>query len=101
MNTQLVNSLSQIILALSDEERSLLKKQIDSQIELNYQPDISAQIYDLENEIKKYETQYKMSSEEFYPKFRAGELGDDIDFFEWSVFYEMWLSGKDVLNNKN
>lgn len=86
MNTQLINSLSQIILALSDEERNLLKKQIDSQIELNYQPDISAQISDLENEIKKYETQYKMSSEEFYPKFRAGELRDDIDFLNGVYF---------------
>ena len=30
-----------------------------------------------------------MSSEEFYPRFRAGELGDGMDSVEWSVFYEM------------
>jgi hypothetical protein len=33
-----------------------------------------------------------MSSAEFYPKFRAGQLGDDLDFVEWSSFYQMWSS---------
>jgi hypothetical protein len=102
MNTQLVNSLSQIILSLSEEERSLLKKQIDSENQLNSDEYIGAQILDLENKLKIYETQYQMSSDEFYQKFRTGELGDDIDFFEWSVFYEMWLSTQPKLNfNKN
>jgi hypothetical protein len=31
-----------------------------------------------------------MSSQEFYRRFRAGELGDEMDFVEWSVFYEMY-----------
>jgi hypothetical protein len=30
-----------------------------------------------------------MGSEEFYRRFRAGELGDDIDFVEWGVFWDM------------
>lgn len=30
-----------------------------------------------------------MTSEEFYRRFRVGELGDAMDFVEWSVFYEM------------
>lgn len=98
MNTQLVNSLAQIILSLSDEERSLLKKQTDSEIKANSEPNnIYAQILDLENQLKFYETQYQMSSNDFYQKFRTGELGDDIDFFEWSVFYEMWLSARQEL----
>ena len=102
MNTQLVNSLSQIISSLSDEERSLLKKQIDSENQLNSEQYIRAQISDLENKLKIYENQYQMSSDEFYQKFRTGELGDDIDFFEWGVFYEMWLSVQQELNfNKN
>jgi hypothetical protein len=33
-----------------------------------------------------------MSSEDFYRRLRAGELGDAMDFVEWSVFYEMWKS---------
>lgn len=32
----------------------------------------------------------KTTSSEFYLRFRAGELGDEMDFVEWSVFYEMY-----------
>ena len=45
---------------------------------------------DLEARLSAYEGQFDMSSEEFYRRFRAGELGDGIDFVEWSVFYEMY-----------
>jgi hypothetical protein len=44
---------------------------------------------DLEARMAEYETQYQMRSEAFYQRFRAGELGDAMDFVEWSVFYEM------------
>lgn len=39
-------------------------------------------------ELRKFEDSYHMSSEEFYEKFEAGELGDEGDFFEWSSLYE-------------
>ena len=45
---------------------------------------------DLEARLSAYERQFNLSSEEFYRRFRAGELGDGIDFVEWSVFYEMY-----------
>ena len=45
------------------------------------------QATELETNLQQYETQYLMSSAEFHPKFKAGELGDDIDFVEWSYFY--------------
>ena len=35
-----------------------------------------------------------MSSEEFSPRFRSGELGDAIDYFEWNVYYEMLLAAR-------
>ena len=44
---------------------------------------------DLEARLADYEKRYHMLSEEFYRRFRAGELGDGMDFVEWSVFYEM------------
>ena len=44
---------------------------------------------DLEARLADYEKRYDMSSEEFYRRFRTGELGDEMDFVEWSVFYEM------------
>jgi hypothetical protein len=42
----------------------------------------------INSDLKKFETAYKMSSEQFYQKFEEGELGDDEDFFEWSGLYE-------------
>ncbi len=45
---------------------------------------------DLEARLSAYEGQFNMSSEEFYRRFRAGELGDGVDLVEWSVFYEMY-----------
>ncbi|MGE5343210.1 MAG: hypothetical protein ACM3SY_17195 [Candidatus Omnitrophota bacterium] len=45
-------------------------------------------IIQIKCELEKFETTYHMTSEEFYQKFEAGELGDDADFFEWSGLYE-------------
>ena len=33
---------------------------------------------------------YKMPSNTFHQQFEAGELGDEMDFFEWSGLYELW-----------
>ncbi len=27
---------------------------------------------------------------EFYQQFKTGQLGDEVDFVEWSAFYQMW-----------
>ena len=32
-----------------------------------------------------FEKKYGMKTEEFYKKFLAGSLGDDMDFFEWKA----------------
>jgi len=47
------------------------------------------ELRDLETRLSRYERQYNMNSSEFYRRFRAGELGDEMDFVEWSVFYDM------------
>ena len=39
--------------------------------------------------LSNFEQEHQMSSEDFYTRFHAGELGDDIDFFEWSALYDM------------
>lgn len=88
MNTQLVESITQIILSLSPEERQLLESKI------NLTNSIQQDILDLEQRLKNFETKYKMSSSDFYQEFKAGKLGDEIDFFEWSVFYEMWINAQ-------
>lgn len=45
----------------------------------------------INRELKKFETHYKMTSSRFYEKFESGELGDSGDFFEWSGLYENML----------
>lgn len=91
MNQKLVESLVQVILSLSEEERSLLCKKINL---ATASPSIKDEVSDLENRLKNFEVRYQMSSDKFYRLFQNGELGDAIDFFEWSVFYEMWTTAK-------
>ncbi len=47
---------------------------------------------ELAGELQQFEAQYKMLSSDFEQLFRAGELGDDVDFVEWNAFYKMWYS---------
>ncbi len=44
---------------------------------------------DLASRLSSYEEKYQMSSEAFYRRFHAGELGDAMDFVEWDVCYGM------------
>ena len=43
----------------------------------------------LEERLAAYEERHAMSSPEFYAKFRAGEMGDDMDAVEWSILWDM------------
>jgi hypothetical protein len=43
----------------------------------------------LEQQLADFEQRYSLSSEEFYERFERGELGDAMDFIEWSATYEM------------
>lgn len=52
---------------------------------------------ELKERLQVFETRYKMSSDHFYKRFQIGEMGDDMDFVEWSVFYEMWMSLRERL----
>jgi hypothetical protein len=82
MNQKLLESLAQIILSLSDEERQWLENEIQKS-------SVSKQIKELEHRLKKFEEEYQMPSAHFHQRFQAGELGDSIDFFEWNTYYEM------------
>lgn len=82
MNQKLVESLAQIILSLSAEERQLLKIKVQK-------TSTSQQAADLESRLKSFEAKYQMPSENFHQRFQSGELGDSMDFFEWNTYYEM------------
>jgi len=42
-----------------------------------------------DRELQEFEKRYGMESSVFYQQFETGELGDTIDFFEWSGLYEL------------
>lgn len=50
---------------------------------------------DLQSRLVELETAYSMSSADFMPRFQAGEMGDSTDMFEWSAYYQMWLSAQE------
>ncbi|GJQ58206.1 MAG: hypothetical protein D8M57_03050 [Candidatus Scalindua sp. AMX11] len=43
----------------------------------------------LEKELKRFERNYNKQSTLFFNEFKAGKLGDDMDFVEWSSLYQM------------
>lgn len=52
-------------------------------------------IAQIKRELETFETNYNMSSEEFYRAFESGKLGDEGDYFEWSSLYENVLLYED------
>lgn len=44
--------------------------------------------------LAQWELQYGMSSESFFARFEAGELGDEIDMIRWATAYEVYQESK-------
>lgn len=40
-------------------------------------------------DLSKFEATYQMDSDIFFAEFEAGNLGDNMDFFEWAGLYEL------------
>ncbi len=43
-----------------------------------------------QHDLHEFEARYGMDSATFYQRFEAGELGDDMDYFEWSGLWELF-----------
>lgn len=69
----------------------LMERSLAKIIELEHSHALQ-QASDLQAKLQAYETQYHIPSDIFYQQFNAGELGDGMEFFEWSAFYDMWQS---------
>lgn len=41
-------------------------------------------------DLQEFEQRFDMKSPLFYRQFEAGELGDNMDFFEWAGLYELY-----------
>ncbi len=42
---------------------------------------------ELDRDLQEFEARYAMKSELFLHRFKAGLLGDNLDFVEWNAFY--------------
>lgn len=65
--------------------RDAVKRTLKSRIE-----EINQKSNDIYESIKYFEKKYGMKTEEFYKKFVRGDLGDDMDFFEWKASWEIF-----------
>jgi hypothetical protein len=43
----------------------------------------------IEESLTKFEQEYRMASPDFFNRFQSGDLGDAVDYFEWSALYGM------------
>lgn len=48
-------------------------------------------------DIRAFEKQYKMESDDFYERFEIGDLGDAADFFEWSGLIDLCQELRDTI----
>lgn len=53
----------------------------------------------LEREFAEIEKTYQMSSEDFYQRYQAGEMGDDMVFIHWAGKYTLYLRLKRAISN--
>jgi len=44
---------------------------------------------EIEVQLRSFEEEYNMDSDEFILKFEKGEAGDNMDFMEWASLYDM------------
>lgn len=51
----------------------------------------------LKAELVHFETSHQMTSEECQRKFDAGELGDAVEFFEWTSLYSIYQQNEHLL----
>jgi hypothetical protein len=51
----------------------------------------------LKTELTKFESTYQMTSEACHQKFEAGELGDAVEFFEWTSVYSIYKHNEHML----
>jgi len=75
---------------------NLIERSLNKIIELERANHLK-QASELQAKLQAYELQYQMPSDIVYQRFNEGSLGDDIDYFEWSVFYELWQSVQERL----
>ena len=70
-----------------------LEKLVEDQIKHE-----EAELQRLRPRLDEYEERYQLSSKDFFQRYQNGEMGDDMDFFEWNVFYKMFQDSQQRLH---
>lgn len=83
-----VRRLEQYVELVNGQVDQVLESTIDKILDRERQRLLLQQAR-LESQIADFEARYGWASDEFYPRFERGELGDNIDFIEWSATIEM------------
>jgi DNA topoisomerase IA len=65
--------------------KETLKKLIEQEIDM-----LEKEKEQYKREMGKFEEIYSLKSEEFIKKFNNGEMGDDLDFFEWYASVDIY-----------
>jgi hypothetical protein len=82
----------------SGYQNNIVERMVDKIIALE-RDKAQRDLAELQARLKQFETEYQMTSDNFYQRFHKGELGDGADFFEWSAFYKMYQSVCERLAN--
>jgi len=75
---------------------NLIDRSLNKIIELERANNLK-QASELQANLQAYEIQYQIPSDIFYQRFSEGSLGDEMDYFEWGVIYELWQSVQERL----
>jgi len=51
--------------------------------------ELNNKLREIEESIRYFERKYGMKTADFYDKFKRGEAGDAMDFFEWKALKEL------------
>jgi hypothetical protein len=81
-----VKNLEQFLVKHGDDV--LISRTISKMLSYKVQQ-YEVEIRRLGKELRRFERVYKMNSSDFFRDFMEGKLGDDMDFVEWSSFYQM------------
>ena len=83
-----VQRLERYVQAANGQVDEIVESTIDKLLGRERQRLIN-QLARLEAQAAEFENRYGWRSSEFYPRFERGELGDAMDFIEWSATIEM------------
>jgi hypothetical protein len=69
-------------------QSDVIERTLDKLIDLERER-VEREYAELTARLLSFEHQYGMPTEDFYRKFEAGELGDSVDFVEWSSMRDL------------